>query len=138
MIYDKVISQLKALWNISGRSSKFAGKFKTKIGVALKTPVITRWNSLYDSIYFLNGLFKDGKMYIIQNVISEYNSEKSGSRFTFSLSDSDLTFVDEFISVRKTFVTNNASYLVLKLYFTGNEAISFMFRLFTRRQCLHW
>ena len=112
--YERVISQLKALWNISGRSTRFATKFKSKFGVFLKAPVVTRWNSLYDSIGFLNDLFKDGKMHLIQNVISDYNSDKTGSRFTFSLTDRELMFVDEFISVKKKYSNDNVHFYLLK------------------------
>lgn len=91
--------QFKALWNISGRSSKFSNKFKSKLGIMLKTPAVTRWNYLFDSITFLNDLFKDGKMNLIQSAISEFNSEKSGSRFSFLLSERELLFVEEFVMV---------------------------------------
>ena len=94
-----MLSQFKCLWNLAGRSPKFAGKFKSKIGVALKHPVVTRWNSLYDSVLFLNQLFNEGKMSVIQQVKSEYNSEKTGARFAFSLSERDHLFIDEFILV---------------------------------------
>lgn len=47
------ISKCMAIWNKQSRSTQYADKIKELIGVYLKCPKATRWNSFYDSVKFI-------------------------------------------------------------------------------------
>jgi hypothetical protein len=42
------------IWQLHARSDAFKAKIKDIVGTRLKTPVVTRWNSTYDSLKCIN------------------------------------------------------------------------------------
>lgn len=82
-LYHKSMGKLSALWNLTNRSANKASEiYFTIIGRAPITPVITRWNSQYDSINEIlkhvnhfPELFKALSLPIIQDVEIEFLKE---------------------------------------------------------------
>lgn len=67
-------------------------KIKDICGVYLKTPVVTRWNSTFDSVYQLVTLLKDGSEKINQ-CLDYCNLQR--------LTDDEIKFLDEYCQVMK-------------------------------------
>lgn len=49
-LFTKTVAKAQALWNAQNRKTLTAARIKTELGAKLKTPSVTRWNSLYDSM----------------------------------------------------------------------------------------
>ncbi|KAG5666406.1 hypothetical protein PVAND_014435 [Polypedilum vanderplanki] len=84
-MYHQCFSKLKALWNISGRSPKFSSIFKTHVGLSLQKPSQTRWNSTFDSVFFLLNLISNDKLNAIYDAVTEFNENSHGKKFYFEL-----------------------------------------------------
>ncbi|XP_067206203.1 uncharacterized protein [Linepithema humile] len=57
--YRIIFAKLSKLWSKQNQSTQVADKIKEYCGVYLKTPVITRWNSTFDSVLQLVVLLKN-------------------------------------------------------------------------------
>ena len=68
--FNKTPTKAQELWNAQNRKTITAARIKKELGTKLKTPSVTRWNSLYDSI---KDLFKnlDGRRTQINNICVE-------------------------------------------------------------------
>lgn len=75
------------LWNKS-RRPKTAEKIKEKLGVFLKAPVVTRWNSLYDSFV---------QLYEMKEKINDLCDTLQVTRFT----ENDFLYIQEYILINK-------------------------------------
>ncbi|XP_039311866.1 uncharacterized protein LOC113005211 isoform X3 [Solenopsis invicta] len=58
--YRPTFAKLMKLWNKQNQSTQVADRIKDVCGIYLKTPVVTRWNSTFDSVCQLMTLLKDG------------------------------------------------------------------------------
>ncbi|KAF2893626.1 hypothetical protein ILUMI_12547, partial [Ignelater luminosus] len=53
-IFRSTLAKCHKLWAKQNRSTQAADKMKDMLGAYLKTPVVTRWNSLYDAMLQIN------------------------------------------------------------------------------------
>ncbi|KAF2894837.1 hypothetical protein ILUMI_11338 [Ignelater luminosus] len=53
-IFRSTLAKCHKLWAKQNQSTQAADKIKDMLGVYLKTPVVTRWNSLYDAMLQIN------------------------------------------------------------------------------------
>lgn len=57
--YSTATAKAKDIWQHHSRSDSFKQKVKALVGTKLKTPVVTRWNSTFDSVKCINKILKD-------------------------------------------------------------------------------
>lgn len=89
-ISESALKKCKNLWNKQSRSS-LAGDFvKEKLGVYLKTPVDTRWNSLLDACSHILSCFKQKP--------TEFKSIFTKLQLDF-FSKEELTFLENYVKV---------------------------------------
>ncbi|EFN68716.1 Putative AC9 transposase, partial [Camponotus floridanus] len=88
--YRIIFAKLSKLWNKQNQSTQVADKIKDICGVYLKTPVITRWNSTFDSTYQLVTLLKDSSDKI-NHCLDYCNLQR--------LTNNDVKFLDEYCQV---------------------------------------
>ena len=79
----------QTLWNLYGRSSKFAANVEKKFQLHLITPVVTRWNSRYDSVKRLQKLYEQSP----EDLQSLFMEAKSPP-----LTADDVAFMNEYIT----------------------------------------
>ncbi|XP_029178093.1 uncharacterized protein LOC114945911 isoform X2 [Nylanderia fulva] len=58
-LYRLTFAKLTKLWSKQNQSTQISDKIKEILGVYLKTPVITRWNSTFDSVMQLATFLKN-------------------------------------------------------------------------------
>ena len=58
-VYESTLDKLQVLWNYHSNSDKFRQEVKRAVGVKLKTPVPTRWNSLFDAVKVINKILAE-------------------------------------------------------------------------------
>ncbi|XP_018400179.1 PREDICTED: uncharacterized protein LOC108777723 [Cyphomyrmex costatus] len=88
--YRVTFAKLSKLWNKQNQSTQVADKIKENCGVYLKTPVITRWNSTFDSVYQLVTLLKEDSDKINQ-CLDFCNLQR--------LTNNEIKFLDEYCQV---------------------------------------
>ncbi|XP_011686460.1 PREDICTED: uncharacterized protein LOC105449160 isoform X2 [Wasmannia auropunctata] len=89
-IYRTTFAKLIKLWNKQNQSTQVADKIKDVCGVYLKTPVVTRWNSTFDSVLQLVTLLKDGSEKINQ-CLDHCNLQR--------LSEIEMKFMEEYCQI---------------------------------------
>ena len=50
------------IWQLHARSDAFKAKIKKIVGTRLKVPVVTRWNSTYDSLKCINHILSNNQL----------------------------------------------------------------------------
>lgn len=95
--FSTVKTKAQALWNKQNRRPAIATTIKREVGRKLKTPDITRWNSLYDSLEVLNNVLNT-KLAHINTVCLDNNL--SG----FDETDKDI--ITEYLAVMKPVVSS--------------------------------
>ena len=93
----QVTDKAKALWNKQIQSPLVADTIKKAVGRKLKTPIATRWNSLYDSMEVLHGVLNSYMTQINNICIAE-------SQATFNNMDKDI--MAEYLTAMKPVVTS--------------------------------
>ncbi|XP_067210351.1 zinc finger BED domain-containing protein 4-like isoform X2 [Linepithema humile] len=91
-LYRLTFAKLTKLWNKQNQSTQVADKIKEICGVYLKTPVITRWNSTFDSILQLVTLLKNDSEKI--NKCLDYCNLQR-------LTENEIKFIEEYCQAMK-------------------------------------
>ncbi|EZA53798.1 hypothetical protein X777_06862, partial [Ooceraea biroi] len=91
-LYRLTFAKLTKLWNKQNQSTQVADKIKEICGVYLKTPVITRWNSTFDSILQIITLLKNDPE-IINKCLDYCNLQR--------LTENEIKFIEEYCQVMK-------------------------------------
>ncbi|XP_018358199.1 PREDICTED: uncharacterized protein LOC108757991 [Trachymyrmex cornetzi] len=88
--YRIIFAKLIKLWNKQNQSTQAADKIKEICGVYLKTPVITRWNSTFDSVLQLVKLLKNDSEKINQ-CLDYCNLQR--------LTENEIKFLEEYCQI---------------------------------------
>ncbi|XP_029348038.1 uncharacterized protein LOC115034755 [Acyrthosiphon pisum] len=83
-------AKLNGIFNKQNRSTQFVDTIKNTIGVYFKTPNVTRWNSLFDSVRFLLSHYKSAP--------PKFNSMCDEIKIT-RFNKNDIEFIEEYCAV---------------------------------------
>ncbi|XP_029163656.1 uncharacterized protein LOC114935063, partial [Nylanderia fulva] len=91
-LYRLTFAKLTKLWSKQNKSTQISDKIKEILGVYLKTPVITRWNSTFDSVMQLATFLKNDPDQINQ-CLDHCNLQR--------LTEHEMKFIEEYCQIMK-------------------------------------
>ncbi|KAG0723020.1 hypothetical protein GWK47_043427 [Chionoecetes opilio] len=89
--FKKTLARAQGLWNLQNRSSTSANTIKQVVGRKLPTPVVTRWNSLYDacSVLLQRVMDDDARLEAVNEVLRNEGGTNRNRTSYYGFDDQD-------------------------------------------------
>ncbi|KAG0712311.1 Zinc finger BED domain-containing protein 4 [Chionoecetes opilio] len=101
--FKKTLARAQGLWNLQNRSSTSANTIKQVVGRKLPTPVVTRWNSLYDacSVLLQRVMDDDARLEAVNEVLRNEGGTNRNRTSYYGFDDQDKQVLQEYCKVMK-------------------------------------